>query len=576
MARGRCAGINVPVFSLRTKRSLGCGELLDLIPLIDWAKEAKLKIIQLLPVNDTSIIGAGYEGYPYCILSAFALHPIYLNLQALAPDLEEEIFRPFVKELSLPQFDYGRTYLAKCELLKMLYIMRGERDLESESFKAFYEANRNTLKSYAAFCALQSHYQTSDFSKWGRAKTYSELLVDEVCETYDVSFFYFVQYHLDRQMKQVVAHAKKHQILLKGDFPMGIHPHSVEAWRFSEYLRPDQVMGAPPDFYNDQGQNWGFPSYDWDEIKEENFFWLKARLKWMEQYFDIARLDHTLGYFRLWEIPKGEKSALMGTFYPALGYSRQELTRAGLRFATIEALFLYRHERYHPRVNLRQLKAYSDLDPDEQAEVFELFTSYFHGRQHLLWKAKGMEKLALMKKATVMELCVEDIGVIPACAAEVFADLKLLNLHVQRMPKSFEIDFEDPEDFPESCVCMPSNHDTATLREWWEEDSALTQKYYHTILKHTGEAPPQLSGSLAREIIAAHLGSKARYAIFLIQDLFAMREELRSPHPEKQRINDPASAERQWTWRMHLYVEELLLSGSFTREIRRLIEEAKR
>lgn len=575
MAR-RCSGINIPVFSLRTKRSLGCGELFDLIPLIDWAKEAGLKIIQILPINDTSMTETDQDGYPYSILSAFALHPIYLNLQSLAPDFENEIFRPFVKELNLPQFDYGRTYFAKKELLKMLYAMRGESDLVSEAFQTFYEENKEHLRPYAAFCALRDHHNTSDFSKWGKAKVYSELLVEEVCQKYDVSFYYFVQFHLDQQMKKVVAHAKKKGILLKGDFPMGVHPHSVEAWRFNEYFRWDQSMGAPPDFYNDQGQNWGFPSYNFEEIKEENYFWFQSRLKWMETYFSIARLDHVLGYFRLWEIPKGEKIGLMGNFYPALGYSSAELAMVDLEERARSELFFFRNESYHPRIDMKELRAFSTLSLEQKTTALQLFSFYYHERQDALWKQKGREKLTYMNQATKMELCAEDIGVIPDCVAQVLDELGMLNLHVQRMPKSFEIDFEQTEDFPKTCVCTPSNHDTATLRQWWEENPYLTKKYYHTILKHEGDPPKTLTGQLAKEIIISHLQSKARYAIFLLQDLLAMDEQIRFPDPEQERINDPATPKGQWMWRMHLYVEELLLYPSFTNKLRQMIEEANR
>lgn len=572
----RCAGINVPVFSLRTKRSLGCGELLDLIPLIDWASDAGFKIIQILPINDTSMTETDQDRYPYSMLSAFALHPIYLNLQTLAPELENEIFRPFIKELNLPEFDYARTYFAKKELLKMLYIMRGEKDLNTEAFSKFYEKNKDHLRAYAAFCALRDYYRTSDFSKWGKSKVYSELLVDEVCEKFDVSFYYFIQYHLDKQMRQVVSYAKKKGILIKGDFAMGIHPHSVEAWRFNEYFRWDQSMGAPPDFYNDQGQNWGFPSYDWDEIKEEEFFWLKSRLKWMEPYFSITRLDHVLGYFRLWEIPKKETIGLMGSFFPSIGYSDAELDVFGLDKKARKELFFFRNESYHPRIDMEKLKPFSMLDPVQQKIALQLFQFYFQERQEELWKLNGQEKLSTMKEATKMELCAEDIGVIPTCVAEVLSSFKMLNLHVQRMPKSFEIEFEHPEDFPETCVCTPSNHDTATLREWWEEDFEMTKRYYHTILKRAGDPPKKLTGILAQEIIQAHLASKARYAIFLLQDLIAMSEDLRFPNPSGERINDPAFPEGQWTFRMHLYVEELLLNPSFAQRVKKMLEGTNR
>ena len=190
----RCAGLNIPVFSLRSKKSLGCGEFLDLIPLIDWAKEAGLKLIQLLPINDTSITQTKEDGFPYAILSSFSLHPIYINIQKLAPEFEEEFINPLIKTLNLPTLDYERTYLAKMELLKMLYILRGEKDLATKSFESFFKKNEEHLKPYAAFCVLRDEHKTSQFKKWDKFARYSKLLIDKVAKTHDVRFYYFIQY----------------------------------------------------------------------------------------------------------------------------------------------------------------------------------------------------------------------------------------------------------------------------------------------------------------------------------------------------------------------------------------------
>lgn len=608
----RGAGINVPVFSLRSKKDLGCGEFLDLIPLIDWAKESGFKLIQILPINDTSMTETEEDGHPYSILSAFALHPIYLNIEVMVPEFAEEI-HPIVRDLNLPHFNYQGTYLAKKELLKLIYEFRGEKDLSTKAFKTFFKRNEGELKAYAAFCTLRDKYGTSDFRKWGKYKEYSELLVEKVCEENPVEFFYFVQYHLDKQMRMVVEHAKEQGIILKGDFPMGVHPNSVEAWRFNEYFRWHVSMGAPPDFYNSLGQNWGFPPYDWDEIKEEGFFWLKSRLKWMDQYFDMIRLDHVLGYFRLWEVPIEQVRGLMGTFFPSTGYSEEELSELGLTdlkrltepygdklpkglktqvqvrdkvkdkkererlYRQLEnCLFFEREGSFHPRVDLSSTESFHALTDEEQDLVLGLFEEYYLERQETLWKEKGMEKLKYMKKHTSMDICAEDIGVIPSCVGEVLKKLDIINLHVQRMPKSFDHEFEDPRDFPETCVCTPSNHDTATLREWWEESEETRTRYFHTILKHDGTPPQKLTPELAKEIVQAHLNSKARWAIFLFQDLFAMSDDLRTPNPTAERINDPADPSFKWDWRMHIYVEELQLAKSHSRLLAEMIKEGHR
>ncbi len=602
----RAAGINIPVFSLRSKKGLGTGEFLDLIPFIDWAKKAGLTYIQLLPINDTSIGETEEDAHPYSILSVFALHPLYINIHALAPEFDGEI-RPIAQELNKPHLDYAKTYWSKMELLRMIFLIRGEKDLSTKAFEQFFKKNEDHLKAYAAFSLLKELHKTGDFRKWGKFAKYSELLVNEVCEKNDVEFFYFVQFHLDKQLKEVVSHAKKQEITLKGDLSMGVHPNSVEAWRFYEYFRWDQSMGAPPDFYNSLGQNWGFPSYNWDEIKQESFFWFKSRLKWMEQYFGAVRLDHVLGYFRLWEVPIDQVRGLMGSFFPATGYSKEELASLGLfppfspklpkgyetqrkiekkvknlkerekLYAQVEnCLFFEREGNYHPRIDIKHTEAFQALDLNMQKAVFELFEEYYLRRQEPLWYEKGREKLTYMQKHTSMLICAEDIGVIPDCASKVLKELGILNLHLQRMPKRFDLLYENPEDFPASSVCTPSNHDTATLREWWEEDEEKTALYYHRVLKHEGTPPKKLTEKLAQEIIQAHLHSKSRIAIFLLQDLLAMSDSLRFPNPKEIRINDPADPLNKWNWRCHIYVEELLLASSFTKQIHDMVRGAKR
>ncbi len=314
----RYAGINIPVFSLRSKKGLGTGEFLDLIPLIDWCKEAGLKVIQILPVHDTTITETKGDSSPYSILSTFSLHPIYLNILALAPEFEEEV-KPIAKILNQPHLDYRRTYLAKIELLKMLYLIRGKEDLSSKAFDRFFKKNESHLKAYAAFSILKEQFKTSDFHQWvADYSHYSELLVDEICERKEVKFFYFVQFHLHQQLKEVVHYAKEQGVLLKGDLPIGIHPHSVDAWRFADYFTFDKKM---------------FTTYKWDEIKADGFYWLKARLEWLEQYnFSEKSIctpsTHDRAPIRAWWEEDEEKTAL---------YYHTILKRTGLPPKTLTA-----------------------------------------------------------------------------------------------------------------------------------------------------------------------------------------------------------------------------------------------
>lgn len=605
----RCAGINIPVFSLRSKKGLGTGEFLDLIPLIDWCKESGLKLIQILPVHDTSITETVKDSSPYSILSNFSLHPIYLNIHRIAPELEDEI-KPLAKILNQPHLEYRRTFLAKKELLKMLYLIRGEKDLSSQAFERFFKKNEKHLKPYAAYLILKEKFHSSNFHHWGEYAKFDEKLVDELCEEEkDAPFYYFVQFHLHQQLKEAVDYAAEQGILLKGDLPIGVHPHSADAWRFARYFNFKKTMGAPPGFYEKNGQNWRFPTYRWDEIKADGYDWLKSRLDWLAQYFGAIRLDHVIGYFRLWEIPIEEVRGIMGTFAPAQGFSKEELEADGLidaphclssppesyetekkikakiddenereiLYHTLEnCLFLKRGGSYHPRVDVIHTDAFKELNEAQQKKVVELNEEYYLERNDSLWRQEGREKLEFMRESTSLMLCGEDMGVNPSCINETLHELKILQLYTERIPKSFETLFQDPKEFPELSVCTPSNHDMSPLRAWWEENEEQSAIYYHTILKEIGTPPKTLTAPLAKRIIQDYLSSKSKMAVFLLQDLLAMNDSLKFPDPKWERINDPANPANRWNWRSHIYIEEFLLNRSFSNQIHEMVKAAHR
>ncbi|MBS0629098.1 MAG: 4-alpha-glucanotransferase [Verrucomicrobia bacterium] len=382
----RCAGIQIPLFSLRSKKCLGTGEFLDLIPLIDWCKEAGFKLINLFPVHDTSLTDKERDG------TAFSLHPNYLNIHQLGPEFDDEI-RPIAKVLNLPHLEYRRTYLAKQELLRLLFILRKEEDFASKAFEQFCNKNETYLKAYVAFIHLKEKYETPNFHKWGHHSEYSEQLVEEICEQNQakLDLYLFIQFHCHQQLKKVVNYAAGEGIRLTVDFPLKIHPHSVEAWT---------------------------------QVNQE------ARSQWLEQYFEI-----------LPQMP-------------------------------------------------------------------------------IVCEREGTEERI----------------------------------------------FEDPRNFPQNSICIPSIPHMLPLRAWWEENQEKTAIYYKTILKNERDPPRELTEKLAREIIQGYLNSKSNIALFILPDLLAMNDDLKTPSPEKDLLH----------WRSPIFIEELLLVPSFSQEIRQMIESSKR
>ena len=329
--RWQGAGTAIPVFSLRTEEDFGVGEFYDLKRLIDWAAATGQCVIQVLPINDTTMTGTWEDSYPYNANSTFALHPQFIRLPA-AGVVEDDEYRTLRNELNaLPEIDYERVNRHKLRLLRRAFERHGTRTAARRDYKDFIAANRHWLIPYAAFCTLRDETGTPDFTRWGGFARYDRKTVDAYCRSHnrDIAFHCYVQYHLHTQLSEVCAYARAHGIVLKGDLPIGISRTSVDAWLYPHLFHMDSQAGAPPDAFSAVGQNWGFPTYNWERMARDGYAWWRARMAKMAEYFDAFRIDHILGFFRIWEIPTHAVHGLLGYFNPALPYSADELRGMG-------------------------------------------------------------------------------------------------------------------------------------------------------------------------------------------------------------------------------------------------------
>jgi len=360
MGQWRGAGTAVPVFSLRSSQSQGIGDFTDLRLLADWAHATGQRVIQILPVNDTTQNYDWRDSYPYRAISIFALHPLYLSIAEMGfiPDAESERLN------RLTTVDYDAVSRLKWNFFRAEFARNGARTMESEPFRKFYRANKDWLDDYAAFCALRDRYRTADFSAWGDGAVYDKAKVKALCspssaEWQDVAIYMWLQYHLDRQLRAAVAYCRSKGVVLKGDIPIGISRDSVEAWSLPGLFNMNSQAGAPPDDFSVTGQNWGFPTYNWDVMAADGYAWWQRRFRKMADYFDLYRIDHILGFFRIWEIPMESVDGLLGHFNPAKPFSERELEQAGLPM---------NRERYlTPRVHGDFLK---ELFGDEDYTLF--------------------------------------------------------------------------------------------------------------------------------------------------------------------------------------------------------------
>ncbi len=327
------AGTAIPVFSIRTEDDFGVGDFEDIKQMVDWCAETGQKVLQLLPVNDTTKSYTWVDSYPYSANSSFALHPMYVRLEKvgiLKDKKRMEHFKTLAAHLNeLTEIDYEAVNNAKNEYLHEIFRQDWAKTSKDAEYLAFVEHNDYWLRPYAVWCALRDEYHTPDNSLWGDYATYDEVRVENFIKSHSerIDFFYFVQYHLDRQLREVRDYAHAHGVVLKGDIPIGVGRQSVDTWQSPHLFNMDCSAGAPPDDFSVMGQNWGFPTYNWDVMAADGFKWWKARFSKMADYFDAYRIDHILGFFRIWQIPLDALHGLQGYFNPAMPFSPDELRR---------------------------------------------------------------------------------------------------------------------------------------------------------------------------------------------------------------------------------------------------------
>ena len=619
----RLAGVCVPVFALRSKHSYGVGDFGDLKLLIDWAALTGMRVIQLLPVNDTTATHTWSDSYPYNIVSAFALHPQYLDLEALGSLKDRRRMTAFHRQRqelnALGYTDYEAVERVKTQYVRALFEERGAATLSSPDFKAWLKANAEWLTPYA---------------EWSDPE--------------HVELVYYVQYHLHCQLKAAADYARQKGIVMKGDVPIGVNRRSVETATRPEMFNLNSQTGAPPDAFSQNGQNWGFPTYHWGETLEA---WMQSRCRWMEQYFDAIRIDHVLGFFRIWQIPDHAVFGLLGHFAPALPMTPGEIEYFGLPFRrdlftkpfindrVIDRLFgihagyvkenfltaraygfydlkgdydtqrkverafegkgdenslwirdgLYRlisgvlfvedteqADMYHPRIGAFTEPVFEALSGEDKDAYMRLYNNYYYLRHNFFWGATALHRLSAAFGQTRMLCCAEDLGMLPDCVPSVLDQLRILTLEIQSMPKQQGFEFAHLDGNPYRSVCTFATHDMPPLRLWWEESPERTQRFYVAMLQKQGRAPEHLPAHLAEEIIARHLYSPSMLCILALQDWLAMDGELRSKHPREERINTPSDPYNRWQYRMHLTLEELIAADRYNQKLRTMITRSKR
>jgi 4-alpha-glucanotransferase len=397
----RRAGILAPLFSIYSENSLGIGDLEDLKLLIDWSSECGYSIIQLLPMNEV-----GPTFCPYDSISSFALEPVYVSLKRTAKTKRSHV-------------DYS-VKEKKNKLLRETYV--SEKGIDSnKEFKKFCDENRYWIDDYSLFKAIKGYHNHAPWYEWGDGYKNRDVLLLEQFEKEhrdELLFYKWVQWTLFKQFKDVKGYAGSKKVLIKGDLPILVSRDSADVWAHPEFFKLEFAAGAPPDMYCAKGQRWGMPTYNWDRIREDGFKYVKEKLKYAENFYDLLRIDHVVGLFRIWSIPCNEpheNQGLNGFFDP----------------------------------------------PDEN-----------------VWGSHGRDLLSVLQDSTSLSLCAEDLGVIPKACREALRDMSIPGNDVQRWMKDWAVkhDFLPPDKYRKLSVAMLSTHDTTNWAAWWENEAGTVDE----------------------------------------------------------------------------------------------------
>lgn len=503
-------GIVIPLFSLHSSHSYGIGEYTDLIPLIDWCSSIGYNIIQLLPLNDT---GEGTS--PYSALSAFALNPIHLGLDALPfledhPNLKDEL-KALPKHLSGMKVDYKRVRDHKNHFLRHYYHLIGPRLIETEDYKQFLHQAEFWLKDYAAFKILKNLHHGANWYFWpALEKSGRQDFINIICSEQKEEFHWycFLQFLCDQQLKSAKQSAARKNIYLMGDLPILVDRDSADVWAHQELFNLDYSAGSPPDMYSDEGQNWGFPLYRWNMMEAQNYHWWKFRLQWACRYYHIYRIDHIVGFFRIWSIPNG-RSGKEGHYIP-----------------------------------------------EDEA----------------LWIDHGQRIMLMMLDACEMLPIGEDLGIVPPLVRSCLSALGICGTRVMRWERRWNEDgeFIPPHHYPLDSLTTVSTHDSETLQQWWKNNPLEAQLYS----RFKGWSyQPLLSREHHREILWDSHHSASLFHINPLQEYMALVPGLSWPEPEDDRINIPGiCSDNNWSFRLRPSLEEISLQTSLKHFMQELIK----
>ena len=599
----RLAGVAIPLFSLRRHGDAGCGDFAALEAFAPVAERMGMRIIQLLPLEDTTLYGDSRDSYPYRPLASTVLNPIYIAVDQLPPlkdqQLEQELRAEAERLCAQKTFDYTQVWQLKRRWLWASFTEQADASpYFTDMINRYAHLTDNNPSSHRMpiwhywvwmrmALDLLPDLNREEWDFWDAMERVKELETENKALVVCTGNFYAYCYMVaQRQMRRAVATLRQYGLSLMGDLTVGIDPHAADTIAYLGDFNNRLSCGAPPDYFSPDGQNWGIVTCRGNS----EMLW-QERFAYLERFYDYLRVDHVLGFFRMWSIPRDGRSGMLGYFIPSHRYSEERIAKLGLSetlrpewiapidkpATTQEVLWVACIDGgYVPRYDVASAEPFATLSPDLQERLRAVCKEYYYSANEELWRERGLERLSFMQKLTSIHLCAEDLGMVPQCVYPVLEELGILKLYVERMPKSAGIEFEAAPYFSEDSVATTSTHDCAPLRLWWAEDAARSRRYYDYFLTDYGVPyDTTLTPELAEIIVRRHLESSSRLCILPLQDWLALSpEHCATVDPHSEQINDPSNPHHIWSYRMPIGVEQL--PDDWIRQLRQMISETHR
>lgn len=323
----RRSGILFPIFSLPSPYGIG-GFSKEAYEFVDFLAESGQSIWQVLPMGPT-----GFGDSPYQPFSTFAGNPLFISLDALEKEglLKTDEYAGLDYGDDVNAVDYGKVTRRHQEVLYLAYrrfAAKAEEKGHEASYLTFMEENAHWVRDYALYRAIRRDQGDKEWSEWaGDLKNSKSEAVREAAVALkdEVAYYCFEQYAFDRQWRRLRSYANDKGVAIMGDIPFYVSGDSSDVWanpdvfQLDENFKPLAVAGCPPDAFCEDGQLWGNPLYDWENLKKRHYDWWVARLLHCFKIYDVVRVDHFRGFAAYYEIPADAATAREGKWVKGPG-----------------------------------------------------------------------------------------------------------------------------------------------------------------------------------------------------------------------------------------------------------------